>query len=784
VAFVEQAVMRQFRVGYVVARHVVTVAEARGYATAPNVLLAFTAGAAHWFERLEDVVADTRRAQEGLLRAGDPHMVGYCRYVLGIQLVDAAPTLTDLTTEVEAGIAYATRTGNLHVSDMLLPIRQLARALRGETEAPESFADESFDEPAFVPRLDTNPTAALVFHAMHGIAEILGGGMSRLIAHAAAATVLLPGKPGLYSGAITQLVRGFALAEQIRTAAPADERVIADLAACRDWFAGRAVDAPGNFAHVAHLIAAEQAWALGDARAAAPAFDAAIRTAETTRRPWHRALIYERAALFHTAHGLEHTGRILLAEARHAYQTWGATAKTRQLDAAHPDLPGPPTEHRTDHRRDTRGSVSISTDTIDLLAVLNASQALSSETNLDRLRARVTESLSAMTGATDVRLLLHHADADDWHLPTTSEQDIPLAEAGALGLVPLSVVRYVERTREPLTIDDATRDDRFGRDPHLAGLQQCSLLAMPIFAGGSARAMLLLENRLSRGAFTAERLSTVTLIAGQLAVSVDNALLYASLERKVADRTATSAALVEELEWRNRELEAFSGSVSHDLRGPLQVISSFAEHMLDDEEEPLTAESRRRLGRIQTAAERMADLVESLLILARANRGQLRRTSFDLTATAWQVIGDLESHDPQHQVSFTVQDTMTADADEGLVRVILENLINNAVKFTRKIEHPAVEIGRTPRGFFVRDNGAGFPAGKAAELFQPFTRLHNAEDFPGTGIGLTTVHRAVERHGGHTWAEGEDGQGATFWFTLPSAASVTHDRRAEAQRSG
>jgi signal transduction histidine kinase len=116
---------------------------------------------------------------------------------------------------------------------------------------------------------------------------------------------------------------------------------------------------------------------------------------------------------------------------------------------------------------------------------------------------------------------------------------------------------------------------------------------------------------------------------------------------------------------------------------------------------------------------------------------------------------------------------MAADGDEGLVRVILENLINNAVKFTGRVERPAVEVSWTGAGpntrYFIRDNGAGFPAGKAGELFRPFARLHSADDFPGTGIGLTTVHRAVERHGGEIWAEGEDGRGATFWFTLPPA---------------
>jgi two-component system NtrC family sensor kinase len=247
--------------------------------------------------------------------------------------------------------------------------------------------------------------------------------------------------------------------------------------------------------------------------------------------------------------------------------------------------------------------------------------------------------------------------------------------------------------------------------------------------------------------------------------------LDAAEERAARQLAETRAALVEELEWRNRELEAFSGSVSHDLRGPLQIISSFAETMLDEDEEPLGEESRHRVERIHAAAGRMADLVESLLILARASRGELRRQRFDLTATTWQVIGEVEARDPGRTVTFTVAEGMTADADEGLVRVILENLINNAVKFTRKVAAPAVEIGADAARFYVRDNGAGFPAGKAGELFRPFARLHSADDFPGTGIGLTTVHRAVERHGGEIRAEGEDGRGATFWFTLPPAAA-------------
>jgi two-component system NtrC family sensor kinase len=248
--------------------------------------------------------------------------------------------------------------------------------------------------------------------------------------------------------------------------------------------------------------------------------------------------------------------------------------------------------------------------------------------------------------------------------------------------------------------------------------------------------------------------------------------LDAAEERAARQLAETRAALVEELEWRNRELEAFSGSVSHDLRGPLQIISSFSEALLDEDTDTLHEQAKHRIERIHAAAERMADLVESLLILARASRGELRRGRFDMTSTAWQVIKEVEARDPGRHVDFTVHDAMAADADEGLVRVILENLINNAWKFSRKVEHPVIEVGWTGPGngrFFIKDNGAGFPAGKSGELFRPFARLHSVEDFPGTGIGLTTVHRAVDRHDGKIWAEGEDGRGATFWFTLPPA---------------
>jgi diguanylate cyclase (GGDEF)-like protein len=316
------------------------------------------------------------------------------------------------------------------------------------------------------------------------------------------------------------------------------------------WFTARAVDAPGNFRHLVYFIAADRAWMLGDLVPAARSFDTALREVEPRSRPWHHALIAERAAHFQLEQGLEYLGRRLLAHAYLLYRAWGATAKGRSLERDHSFLRtiGPSTSGLPEGRTTT-----IVSDAIDLLAVVRASQALSSETNLDRLRTRVVEILGSLTGATDIRMLVWNVEAHTWLLPPerAGEAAVDVEAAGAHGLVPLSVFRYVERTQAPLLVDDATRDDRFARDPYLAGLDHCSLLAIPILTRGIPRAVLLLENRLSRGAFTADRLDAVMLIAGQLAVSLDNALVYASLEQKVAERT-------EELEQANARLEVMT----------------------------------------------------------------------------------------------------------------------------------------------------------------------------------------------------------------------------------
>jgi PAS domain S-box-containing protein len=250
----------------------------------------------------------------------------------------------------------------------------------------------------------------------------------------------------------------------------------------------------------------------------------------------------------------------------------------------------------------------------------------------------------------------------------------------------------------------------------------------------------------------------------------------ASLERRAEEQAS-----------RTRELETFSYTVAHDLRAPLRGMIHLTEFLERDQADRLDDEGRQNLHALRTSAERMGRLVEDLLNLSRSSNAEIRHEDVDLTKLARHVLKGYQEREPGRDVDIRVQEGLRARADPNLMRVLLDNLLGNAWKFTRKTPRPRIEMGSatvegaeggggTPQGasprasthaFYVRDNGAGFDPAKSKDLFKPFRRLHAGHEYEGTGIGLATVERIVSRHGGKVWAEGQPGQGATVWFTLP-----------------
>lgn len=250
------------------------------------------------------------------------------------------------------------------------------------------------------------------------------------------------------------------------------------------------------------------------------------------------------------------------------------------------------------------------------------------------------------------------------------------------------------------------------------------------------------------------------------------------LEQEVQERKEIEKELLEKqtrLEEVNRDLEAFSYSVSHDLQAPLRSINGFSEIILEDYQTEINGEVNNYLVRINRASKKMSQLVKALLGLSRASRYEVNKEEIDLSAMVKQIRDDLTELHPEHQAKISIEANMMVYADASLLGIVMNNLLSNAWKFTSKNPAAEIKVGTTTingePAFYVQDNGVGFDEQDADKLFLTFQRMHGGDEFQGSGIGLATVKRIIQRHAGRVWAESKPGEGATFYFSLPSQAA-------------
>jgi signal transduction histidine kinase len=791
-----------YRSGYRGARHALAISESRGWEPGTSTArLQFAVHVSNWFDPLEETLRQLHLARAGAQRNGEVQSTCFSYRPSSTALMDCSPTIQGWAEETEAGLVFASRIRNEYVVAMMTIERQLIAALRAEPQAEVALPEGAS---ACVERQAKLPAVSLSLHFARAFLAAVFDDDASFPGHAARAMEHV-GVVASYRVATVRLLNDLALARRVRSASGAERaKLLEQLDAGCEWMAARAADGPANFAHLSEWLKAERAWAAGDVARSAAAFDVALGRAESAVRCWHRAMIAERAGLFHLEQGMGRSGRQFIREARDAWRAWGAPAKVRHMERAHEFLRADIVAARAGGDESPMG-----VDTLDMLAIVRASQALSSETSLVRLKRRIADVTAALTGATGVQFALWDSDANDW---TVSDGETPQAigaeEAGRRGLLPLAALRYAERTREPLVVADAADDDRFSRDPYFAGLGHASLLAVPVLSQGSVRAMLLLENRLSRGAFSTAHLDAVSLIAGQLAVSLDNALLYDRLEQRVREQTRE---LVDAA--RRAGMAQIATNVLHNVGNVLNSVN--------------TSSRLIRLQVLESRGARVTDLADLLerhandldKFFASGGKGRVmpvyvRELAVALAAEREEMLGELRRLDASIEhinnvvamqqsyagtsgmlerasISTLVDDALGLQEDafarQGVavardyapaeplsldktrVMQILVNLLENARQAMEQTPAPhklRISVRQDEAGATVKvsDNGCGITRDNLARMFS-----HGFTTKPGGhGFGLHSCAVAAREMGGSLTVQSEgEGAGATFTLCLP-----------------
>lgn len=393
-----------------------------------------------------------------------------------------------------------------------------------------------------------------------------------------------------------------------------------------------------------------------------------------------------------------------------------------------------------------------------MLRLVSVVQELSMARTLEAVMTVVRRAARELTGADGATFVLRDEDKcfyaeEDAIAPLWKGQRFPMSAC---------ISGWAMLNRQTAVIPDIYADPRIPADAYRPTFVK-SLVMVPIRTAAPIGAIGTYWATPRRA--TDDEVELLQALANTTSVALESVQLFAELEQRVLDRTLQYTAA-------NKELEAFSYSVSHDLQAPLRAIGGFSQLLAARAQSQLDAKSQQYLQNILDETQRMTELIADLLRLANFAKVEVRHTKVDLSDIAEQVIARLRASEPGRPVEVRLTPDLEAQGDIGLLRVVMENLLSNAWKYSSKRDGAVIEFGSVPQSdgtlaFFVRDNGAGFDMQYAKKLFGPFQRMHRQEEFPGTGVGLATVQRVIQRHGGHIWCEAEVDKGATFFFTLP-----------------
>jgi len=707
--------------------------------------------------------------------------------------------------------------------------------LLSSSEAPCRLVGTAYDEDQSLPfHIQLNERTLIHYVFLNKlILSYLLGHLNQAVDYAITAEQYIDGTQGLFTVPIFYFYDALAHLALYPATSPTQQqqilqRVLANQNKMQNW----ANHAPMNFQHKLDLIEAEKARVLGHNWQASEQYDRAIVGARENGYLQEESLANELAAQFYLSHGREKVAQAYLTEAYYGYLRWGAVVKVNDLETKYPHLLAPMPRRAANNAKHSSISSSKSTDenqSFDLATVMRASQALSSEIVLDELLKKLMQIVLQNAGAETGFLLLEkngqlliEASGRVGVDEISVQQSIPLREVGDRAisdppvqtLLPISVINYVARTREPLVLNDASTETIFVTDAYITAQKPKSVLCTPILHQGKLTGLLYLENNLTAGAFTQNRLEVLQLLSAQAAISIENARLYSDLEEanrnleaKVAKRTLElqekNLHLQQEIRERQRAQEAaqvasrakseFLANMSHELRTPLNGILGYSQVLKKNK--ALTEQQQNGVNVIHQCGEYLLTLISDVLDLSKieARKMELHPSTFHLPKLLDNIleICRIRANQKQIVLNYEILSPLPqwVDADEKRLQQVLLNLLGNAVKFTQT-GSVTLKVGEADRWastsnsessgfsgqksadtskirFQIEDTGIGISPEQLDQIFQPFHRVDDSgQRVEGTGLGLAISQQLVQLMGGTIQVKSTLGQGSIFWVEL------------------